>query len=402
MSSLRICIFGNTNNYPLLLAQGLRSLGHQVTLLVNRSELLHRPESRYPEWAGAYPNWIVDCAPLGDEDVAYGSQALDRVVGLLSHQTDLAVLNDTGPALSTYLNIPHAVMLTGSDLKYYGDFRSVGWRSAGWDPEFKRSTAGRRNIRKMTELVLRQRDGILGARVVCYPERGLIPEGDALLDEIGVQDVRRLMLYMSDASGIAERPAPVNSPKIILSGSRVLFQRSLHPAMSVMDFKGTDTLLKGYAKYCVSGGEARLRMPRKGQDIAAAEQLIQDLGIAHRVEWYSELDLNGFLAEVVSADLVCDQFSDSFPSMVTMAAMASGRPVMSNMRNEIFERCFGEPMPGFDVKSVDQVSHALHQLDRKPYLLADLGHRGRQFVDRHLSPEKMAAKFVKRFLACAG
>lgn len=402
MSPLRIRIFGNTNNYPLLLAEGLRALGHHVTLLVTRAELLHRPEARYPAWAGNYPDWIVDCAPLSDEDVAYGSPALDAVLGRLSHQTDWVVLNDTGPALASRLRVPHAVMLTGSDLKYYGDFRSVAWRTAGWDPEFKRSVAGRRNIRKMTELVLRQRDGILGASLVCYAQRGLIREGDALLDEIGVQDARRMMLYIADTQGIPARPAPGNAPMVIFSGSRVLFRRDAHPSLSVMDFKGTDTLLRGYATYCDSGGTARLRMPRKGQDLAEAMRLAEELDIAERIEWIPESGLDAFLAELAAADLVCDQFAHSFPGMVAAAAFASARPVMAHMRNEIFRKRFGEPLPGFDVHSAEQIADCLHRIDGDRRLLVEAGAAGRRFAEKFLSPTRMAGEFVERLVACAG
>lgn len=49
MSKLSIAIFGNTNNYPLLLAEGLRSLGLKVRIVLNRKKLLHRPGVGYPE-----------------------------------------------------------------------------------------------------------------------------------------------------------------------------------------------------------------------------------------------------------------------------------------------------------------------------------------------------------------
>jgi hypothetical protein len=57
---LFIDIFGNTNNYPLLMAQGTRLPGHNVRLVLNRKDLLHRPEARYPDWVNACPDWIGD------------------------------------------------------------------------------------------------------------------------------------------------------------------------------------------------------------------------------------------------------------------------------------------------------------------------------------------------------
>ena len=59
-------------------------------------------------------------------------------------------------------------MLTGSDLAYYANFDSLEMRTSMWDPEFKRSLQGRRYLRRMTDLVARQRDGILGDVATLY------------------------------------------------------------------------------------------------------------------------------------------------------------------------------------------------------------------------------------------
>ncbi len=77
---LSIAIFGNINIYPLLLAQGLRLLGHNVRLVINRKEQLHRPEARYPDWADNYPDWVVDCSNLTDEDIAFETPAIDQAI----------------------------------------------------------------------------------------------------------------------------------------------------------------------------------------------------------------------------------------------------------------------------------------------------------------------------------
>lgn len=155
VKKLSIAIFGNTNNYPLLLAQGLRLLEHDVRLIINRKELLHRPEARYPEWGAGYPDWIVDCSNLSDEDIAFETPAIDQVIHQLTHQVDLVVLNDVGPTLASYLRTPHAVVLTGSDLAYHANFDSIEMRTSMWATEFRRSLQGRRYIRRMINFVAR-------------------------------------------------------------------------------------------------------------------------------------------------------------------------------------------------------------------------------------------------------
>lgn len=396
MKKLSIAIFGNTNNYPLLLAEGLAALGHHVRLLVNRKELIHRPESKHPEWKGNYPSWVFDFSEITDLDVAYETPALDGALAQLTHGVDLAILNDIGPAFSKYLRCPHAVFLTGSDLSYYADFDSIRLRTAGWDPAFRRSVAGRRVTRKVSELVVDQRDGILSAEVVSFGLRGLIPRGDRILDSIGVEDARRMMIYISDIARLGKEPDPDNERPRILNGSRVLWKQADNNCYSEQDLKGTDILLRGFALYCQRGGKGELRLFRKGGDVDAAVELIGSLGIASQVVWLEEMPLDRFYAEMASADIVCDQLAQSFPGMVTVDAFAMGRPVLANLRNEIFGSYFRAPLPGLQASSPDEVCQQLLDAENNKDMLKALGTRSREFAETRLSPEGMAKILLKR------
>lgn len=396
MRQLSIAIFGNTNNYLLILAQGLKSLGHNVRLVINRKEVLHRPEARYPEWAKDYPDWIVDCSNITDEDIAYRTQAIDSAIHHLTHNVDLVILNDSGPALAGYLRSPHVVVLTGSDLAYYASFSSLQMRTGMWDPEFKRSPQGRRYLMQFSDAVARQRDGILAADIVCYGQRGLVPTGDALLDEIGVQDRRRLMLHFSNTIDLQPKPAPRNERLTILCGSRIVYLPDNNPALSAMDFKGTDVLIKGFALYLKAGGQGILRLPRKGQDLDAAISLIADLGLGTSIDWLDEMPLSRFYEEMAAADLICDQFGTSFPGMVTTDAYALGRPVMANLRNEIFEQRFPEPLPGFNAIRPEQICEHLERLEGDRNLLLEMGAKSRLYAEQFMSPQKMAEQLIAR------
>lgn len=400
MKKLSIAIFGNINNYPLLLAEGLVALGHHVRLIVNRKEILHRPESKYPEWQGAYPEWVFDCSNITDEDIAYETPALDQAIHHLTHQVDLVILNDAGLALAGYLRSPHIAMLTGSDLAYYANFESLQMRSSMWDAEFKRSFQGRRYLRRMADFVARQRDGILGAELVSYGQRGLVPEGDKLLDAIGVRDARRLMLYFSNTMGLQAQPPAQNAKLKILCGSRIVFRHGHHKSLSAMDFKGTDVLLRGFALYCKMGGEGELRLPRKGQDLDAAISLIEKLGIEHRIAWLEEMPLARFYEEMAAADLICDQFGTSFPGLVTTDAYALGRPVMANLRNEVFSQRFPEPLPGFNAITPKGIAVHLMELEKNRELSGAMGQKSRAYAEAYLSPESMARQLLSRCKIC--
>ena len=398
VKNISIAIFGNTNNYPLLMAQGLRLLGHNVRLVLNRKELLHRPEALYPDWAAVYPDWIVDCSILSDEDIAFETPAIDQAVHQLTHNVDLVILNDVGPALASYLRTPHAVLLTGSDLAYYANFDSLGMRTSMWDPELKRSLQGRRYLRRMADLVARQRDGILSAEVVCYGQRGLVPSGDQMLDGIGVSDDRRLMLHFSNTIDLQAQPPAKNNKLTLLCGSRIVYRPEHNPALSAMDFKGTDILLKGFALYCQRGGNGELRLPRKGQDLQGAIDLISELSITERIHWLDEMSLTQFYGEMIAADLVCDQFGSSFPGMVTTDAYALGRPVMAKLRPEIFSQRFPAALPGFHAETPEQIADYLMMMEKNRDVLVGMGRKSRAYAEAYLSPESMAKQLLEKLI----
>jgi glycosyltransferase involved in cell wall biosynthesis len=393
---MKIAIFGNTNNYPLLLAQGLKALGHEVRLILNRKEILNRPEALYPEWAGAYPDWVFDCANITDEDIAYQTPAIDQSIRHLTDDLDLAILNDSGPALSSYLRSPHVALLTGSDLSFYSNFDSLQMRSNMWAPEFKRSPEGRRYLLNFSNCIARQRDGILAADLVCYAQRGLVPTGDQLLDDIGVQDQRRLMVALSNIGDLQPKPPPQNERLTILSGCRINYRPEQSPALSEIDFKGTDVLIQGFAKFIKSGGQGELRLFRKGKDLEAAIALIAALGIEAHIHWLDEIPLSQFYDEMAAADLVCDQFGTSFPAMVSFDAYALGRPVMANLRNEIFGQRFSESLPGFDASTSDKIAEHLILLERDHDILACMGLKSRAYAEQFLLPESMAKQLLDR------
>src|SRR6185436_19578920 len=140
--------------------------------------------------------------------------------------TDLAILNDVGPALAHHLQCPYVALLTGSDLTYYGNYGSLDLRSASWRPEFKVSAGGQQDIRRFAQLVKRQREGILNAEIVSFAVRGVIPEGDKLLDAIGVPDHRRTMIYLSDTLHLSKVEAPRNQALRVFSGCRLLWRQA--------------------------------------------------------------------------------------------------------------------------------------------------------------------------------
>ena len=182
---MRIACFGNTNNYPFLLARGLRELGHNALLIVNQKQALHRPENLDPSLDGNYPGWIHDYSDVSNDHFIGPTPMIIPVLRLLEN-SDAVILNHVGPSLLAYFDRPAIAFLTGSDLDYLARFETVSTLGRKWDDKFRASNAARLFRELWTGFVSRQRNGILRCRAVNFFPQGMLPDCDRLLDDIGV------------------------------------------------------------------------------------------------------------------------------------------------------------------------------------------------------------------------
>jgi glycosyltransferase involved in cell wall biosynthesis len=392
---MRVGIFGNTNNYPLLLAMGLRELGVDVRLVVNRKEQLHRPESKYPKWENGYPDWIMDCSDVDEAEWVAAGPRLRDVINFLAASSDGLVLNDLGPSLMEFCGRPAVALMTGSDVSYYGDARTVDVRWQGASPEFRSTPGARLEIRRWNEFIARQRAGIQSAKVVSAPLPGLVPAIDDLLRGIGVPDARRDFFYLADVANAAPRATARNQRLRVVNGARLNWKKPLPAGFSSQDHKGTDTLLSGFAEFMAAGGDAELVLFRKGLHVAETEALARALGIASRIIWRDEMSLRDFYAELARADIVCDQLGESFPGLVALDAMALGIPVIANFQPEIMGRYFPEPVAARQARTRSEVANHLATLAESESARAAAGEAGRQFARTHLSPKANAVKCLR-------
>jgi len=393
---MKIGIFGNTNNYPYVLAKGLRSLGVKAVLVVNRTERLHRPESQDADLAGGYPEWILDASAVTEEAYLRESAAVAPVIAFLTDGTRGVLLNDLGPSLFQQLGLPALSLLTGSDLTHYADYGMIAVRRGAGDPEFYRSPPGRRAQRQLANLITRQRDGILGSEAVSFAHKGLVPQGDALLESIGVTDSRRFFTWNSDTMRLAFRPAPGNARLRIFNPTRVNYRFPMPPGFSAQDHKGTDVLIRGFAAFVRGRGDAELRLVAKGYHVEDAVALVRELDVEDNVTWLPEMSLAEVYEEMRQADVVTDQFGHSLPGLVMTDALAIGRPVLANFRPELLAGLYPEPLPGLHAETPDGVCEQLRRLAASAALREDVGRAGREFAERYLSPTANAHVCLRR------
>jgi glycosyltransferase involved in cell wall biosynthesis len=393
---MKIGFFGNTNNYPFMLAQALREFGHEVLFVITSQELLNRPESRYPELKQHYPDWIVDAAHLSEWDMITLSPSLAPVLDVLS-TCDALVLNFTGPSLWPLLHHPAIALLTGSDLEHYANFATVEVRSASWDPAYRASAEGQMNLNLLREFVQRQRDGIREALSIRYMPRGLVPAGDAMLDEIGVSDAKRVFLPSAELELVKPTPARHNDPLRIFCATRLTWKLPVEPGRSILDYKGSDIMVRGLGLfYRETGVRLDIQLVRKGLHVAETEQLIAEEGLSDQVTWSDEMSLAEVWAEFARCDVLIEQLADGAIGGAGLDAMAAGRPVIGHARREMFEDYFGQRSPICQAQTAEEVCVQLKRLVSNPAKREKIGALGRRFVEEHCSPQRAAQTCLER------
>jgi len=392
-----IGLFGNTNNYPFLLAEALRSLGHQVVLVVTSKELLHRPESIAAEFRSGFPDWMLDVSDLEEEDYFGLSPELAPTLNRLSG-CEALLLNWVGPSLLPVLNRPAIALLTGSDLDYYANPAMVDARTKTWPLDYKSSAEGQNYIGTLGEFIERQRRGIQMAIAVRYFPRGLVPFGDRLLDELGIPEGKRVLLPVSDLTRVKSVPAPNNRPIRIFCATRLTWKLPIEPGRSTLDYKGSDIMIRGLSLfYRETGTRLDIHLVRKGLHVNELEALIAEEGLADQVTWSDEMSLIEVQDQFARSDIVIEQLSNSIIGLAGSDAMATGRPVIGNAQSDWFEAAFGEMPPICQANTPEQVYDQLRRLVFNPDERERIGVVGRRYVERHFDPIRAARHCLQFF-----
>jgi glycosyltransferase involved in cell wall biosynthesis len=395
---MKIGFYGNANNYPFMLALALQRLGHEILFIVSSREALNRPEFRYSHITHPYPSWIHDLSSRVRWHFLIPGPGRRRVISLLN-RCDFAVLNEEGPALARGLEIPYLVLLTGSDLEVFADPAKANtlkpqlFSRPRWLQAICRRLFPTFIIRRW--LTSPQRAGIRHARLVTYFASGLIPEGDRILDEIGVPPDRRVFLLMADLDINPSTPPPSNSILRIFCLARLTWKREPDSDLIELDYKGSDIMIQGLALF-FKKHQIRLdiRLVRKGRHVAEAEQLVVRLGLKEEVTWLSELTQFQVREEYRHADIIFDQMANSVVAMGGLEAMATGRPLIANGRPELVQAAVGEPAPICQARSPEEVCAQLERLILSSGLRHEIGRSSRSYVERNFSSDAAARKLL--------
>ena len=384
---MKIGFYGNANNYPFMLARALRAMGHEVTFIVTEKIPLDRPEYRYEDVAYPYPSWIHEISPRWK--TIYPTPWRRKCLELL-RQCDAVILNQMGPTLLPDIGRPAIVLLTGSDLDYLDLRRKLRMAPLRYQ--------GARYLRVLLKELLfpgilrRHRQGIKDAVLISYFYRGLVPEGDRLLDELGIEGSRRTFLQMTEPDLIPYCEPPKNSVVRTFCATRLSSLKYPMPlGATEFDYKGSDIMIRGLGLYFrTTGKRLNIRLVMKGYRLDETMELIAGEGIADQVTWLDEMSQHDVLREFREADIVFEQFGQSCVGMAGWDAMATGRPLIANGRPDILNREVSVPTPICQATTPDDVCAQLIRLVENPRERENVGLQSRDYVNKYYSAQRRA------------
>ena len=251
-------------------------------------------------------------------------------------------------------------------------------------------------LKKYAHFHFQQSFGIFSSDLVCYPDKGINPEGDKLLNKLGIEDERRMMIFIADTISLSPDSStkPDNKSPIILLGSRLNLSSQKDKSLGA---KCVDIFLNGYLNYIKSGGIAKLKIFEKGDNIQEVMAWLAQRGLDEKVIVEKQVPLATFYQHIRSANIIADSFGyDTHPGMVTTDSYALGKPVIANLRHDIFGTNEIPRLPGLNATTPDEVSNQLFKEMNHIKSLEELGQKSRVFAENKISPENNARRLLKK------
>jgi glycosyltransferase involved in cell wall biosynthesis len=397
-----VAFFGNVANALFQIVRAVRTSSDiDAHLFVNRSDVLFtRPESVDPDLAGAYPPWIHEGDWITPRAVlAPWKAAVTRQLAAF----DLVVVSGPGPIFAQWAGRPWCWFVTGGDLTVKPfPLTFLAWYD-GW-------------VHKAGEIVggtWQRRAARRAHRLWVQP---FAPMQDALR-RLGIPERAISSRYLPIVLDTDEfRPdRPVTDPDDpVVRAMRDADLAVFHPSRLVMSddhrlrrsgqWKGNDTLIRGFARLVATGAVPRplLVIPdiELSRDVAAGKALVESLGIAERVLWARPPRADGFPRHRIrdlylASDVVATDFGVGWFGYATLEGLAVGRPVVTHIDDEPMRHLYPDGHPMVEAGDPEQVRERLLELWRDRAEAARVGAAGREWVVAHHSPAAAAARYVE-------
>lgn len=159
--------------------------------------------------------------------------------------------------------------------------------------------------------------------------------------------------------------------------------------------KGNDVYIRAAGALARKGYRFKIILIEWGAELAESRALIEEEGIADRVEWLRPLCRVRLWPYFLGAAAIIDQFKAAAFGGVALEALALGRPLISSFDAEASRLFFTEEPPMLNVATIDAVASAMAQALDDPERAQRIGRQGQRWMrTQHSVERQMSDQFT--------
>lgn len=394
-----IVFIGSMNAMPMMYAWELKKIGYDVLYFVDApaSDTLARPENHFPDITYPYPEWIVELKLPTQMILPYlprffAAYIANKIRKLKKNKISCFVLNGFFISLApSLIRVAKVVALShGSDLDV--------WASKE-NSENLAATFRRRSIfkflpdfvasRLINLAVSRQYDGFASSSAVVYFPEGFNATGDAVtqdLEKAGVHILRRYDVSFEPLKNASREFKEPQEKLVIFSGVRFLYKT--FPDGNAGYSKGNNIIIKGLSKYYKLNKNIEVHFVEKGEDVAEAKILCEELGLSEAIIWHKEMPFKKLISLCENSDICFDQVGEHWIGAIGFYALSLGKPLIANDRRAVDAGVWDDDAPIFSARTSEQIEKHLIYLESGEDR-AKISRKAMKFADSALGPKSV-------------
>lgn len=410
---LKIGLFGNLANQAYITARALRRLGHDVELVVQQNNIDAHVLSR-PYWeeverecvaaedaieaADAYklPAFVRDVSFDADLQFQYQNrpEAVEDVIDLYKQSFGRTLPRDVALLLAQWMGHWPYIRAMGNYDVVHLSMWPICLGIFCPRPFVACPLGGDLYIAPFEEDV----QGLMFRAGYHAAARIFVAETDYFdyLDRLETPKPRGLMPLVVDTD-IYDRGVDLElraAWQLETGGDRFI----LSVCRQSWQWKGSDRLIRAFARFCDSGGERwRLILQGWGDDFERSRDLVGELSLGGKVLWVKFCSKPTLRRRQMTADIVADQFVMEGYGASVLESMAAGKPVLiAPVPERSVHHFAGDTPPFVGAKTEEEIFDALKRLDDDGER-ARIGSLSRKWVERWHSYRTLSTKYLDSY-----
>jgi len=171
-----------------------------------------------------------------------------------------------------------------------------------------------------------------------------------------------------------------------------------HPTNQVWNAKRNDIFLKAYVQLCKSRDDVFLILINRGEDAGKTNEFLKKASIEGKYEilpkTLNQLELHSYYK---ICDAVVDQFQVRSIGLIGLESMSFGKPLVSYIDEDVYEKLYGEKPPILSSNQVENVYNFLKKLVENKEFYQDISERSQKWISKFHSEDILIRKYLKLY-----